>query len=113
MRWYRRASRERGPREGLGAVVAAVLDDLRAVGSPDGLRLRYVARDGEWAHALADGCGLDGACRAVLRRIEDAAYGLRWLEVTRGARFDLSRSMVPQLWLALLDADSSDERRQG
>ncbi|MDQ3809618.1 MAG: hypothetical protein M3336_04945, partial [Chloroflexota bacterium] len=48
---------------------------------PEGLRRQYVDRNGEWAHALADGRGLGDACRAVLRRIEDAAYGLRWLEV--------------------------------
>ena len=54
--------------------------------------------------------GLGSTCRADLRRIEDAAHGLRWLEVVQGQRFDLSRSLVPQLPLALLDADSRDER---
>jgi transcriptional regulator with XRE-family HTH domain len=113
VRWYRRASRERGQRVKLGAVVAAIVDDLRAVGSPEGLRLRYIERDGEWAHALADKRGLGDASRAVLRRVEDAAYGLRWLEVTRVPCFDLSRSLVPQLPLALLHTDSSDARPDG
>lgn len=107
-RWYRRASRERGPRESPGAVVAAILEDLRAVGSRDALRRRYAERDGEWAHALADQCRLGDECRADVRRMEDAAYGLRWLEVTRGSRFDLRRSLVPQLALALLGAGSAD-----
>jgi hypothetical protein len=72
--------------------------------------LSYLERDGEWAHALADQRGLGSTCRADLRRIEDAAHGLRWLEVVHGQRFDLSRSLVPQLPLALLDANSRDER---
>jgi hypothetical protein len=110
VRWYRRASRGRGPRESAGAVVAAILDPLRALGSPAVLRLSYLERDGEWAHAVADQRGLGSTCRADLRRIEDAAHGLRWLEVVHGQRFDLSRSLVPQLPLALLDANSRDER---
>jgi transcriptional regulator with XRE-family HTH domain len=73
VRWYRRVSRERGRRDCAGAVVAAILDDLRELSSPEGLRLRYVERDGEWAHALANQRGLGDACRADLRRIEDAA----------------------------------------
>jgi hypothetical protein len=38
----------------------------------------------------------------VLRRLEDAAYGLRWVEVAHGLRFDLDRSLVPQLPLSVL-----------
>jgi hypothetical protein len=34
-RWYRRASRERQPREMIGRIVAAVLDDLRLASSPE------------------------------------------------------------------------------
>ncbi len=104
-RWYRRASRERS-----GAVVAAVLDDLRTLGSPEALRRRYVEQDGEWARALADQRGLGDASGADLRRIEDAAYGLRWLEVTRGIHVDLRQSLVPQLPLGVLNAESSNER---
>lgn len=101
-RWYRRASRERGPRENAGAIVAAIL----SLASPEAPRLRYAERDGEWAHAIADQRGLGDHCRPDLRRMEDAAYGLRWLEVTRCARFDLGRSLVPQLPLELLDDES-------
>lgn len=36
---------------------------------------------------------------------------MRWLEVTEGARFDLSRSLVPQFPRGLLDAQSSEELR--
>ena len=60
---------------------------------------------------MADQRGLGDESRADLRRIEDAAYGLRWLEVVQGPRFDLSKSLVPQLPFVLLDADSGDERR--
>jgi hypothetical protein len=38
-----------------------------------------------------------------VRRIEDGAYGLRWLELVHGLTFELSRSVVPQLPLRLLD----------
>ncbi len=109
-RWYRRASLERGPRESAGAVVAAIVQDLRATGSLGALRRRYTEGDGEWAHTIADQRGLGEQCRPDMRRIEDAAFGLRWLEVTRGLCFDLSRSLVPQLPLALLNPDSHDGR---
>jgi hypothetical protein len=111
-RWYRRASRERAPRESAGAVVAAILEDLRAVGAVDALRRRYGERDGAWAHAVADRQGVGEQGRPDIRRIEDAACGLRWLEITRGSRLDLGRSgrsLVPQLPLTLLGADSADD----
>ena len=109
-RWYRRASRERAAREGAGAVVAAILEDLRAVDSLDALRRRHAERHGEWADAIAVQGGLGEQSRADIRRIEDAAFGLQWLEVTRGSRFDLHRSLVPQLRLGLLYAESGDQR---
>jgi transcriptional regulator with XRE-family HTH domain len=112
-RWYRRASRERAPRERSGAVVAAVLDDLRTLGSPEALHRRYVEQDGEWAHALADQRGLGDASGADLRRIDDAAYGLRWLEVTRGIHVDLRRSLVPQLPLPLPGTEFRADRPNG
>jgi hypothetical protein len=31
-----------------------------------------------------------------VRRMEDAAYGLRWLEIAEAVRFDLGRSLAPQ-----------------
>ena len=101
-RWYRRASRERPARETLGGAVAAILDDLRVVDSPVPLRQHYGERDGEWARGVAARQGLSEEHKAGLRRIEDAAYGLRWLELVRRSRFDLSRPLVSQLPLALL-----------
>jgi hypothetical protein len=88
--------------------MAAILDDLRAVGAVDALRRRYAERDGEWAHAVADQRGLGERYRPDVRRIEDAAYGLRWLAVPQGSRFDLRRSLVPQPPLALLDGQTGD-----
>lgn len=44
-----------------------------------------------------------GEASAVdLRRVEDAAYGLRWLELVHRLAFRLDRSLVPQLPLRLL-----------
>ena len=37
-------------------------------------------------------------------------FGLRWLELTHGWRFDLRGSLVPQLALALLDGETGDGR---
>ena len=102
VRWYRRASRERGPRASAGTVVATILDELRAVASQQALRERYRDRDGEWARGVAARQGLGEEQQADLRRVEDAAFGLRWLELTHGRRFDLRRSLVPQLPLGLL-----------
>lgn len=105
-RWYRRASRERPTRELVGVVVATALDVLRAVTSPGALRESYCARDGEWIRAVAERCGLDDARRSNLRRLQDAAYGLRWLEIAGRLRLDLRRSLVPQLPLSLFDGVS-------
>ena len=103
-RWYRRASRELRLRESAGVVVAAILEHLAAVGSPEELRLSYIQRDGEWTHGLVEQCEFGEGCPARLRLIEDAAYRLCWLELTQDQRFDLSRSLVPQFPVAGLDA---------
>jgi len=108
VRWYRRASRERRPRETLGPAVAAVLDELRAVVFPENLRQAYCERDGEWVRALAARQRMGDDHKADLRRVEDAGFGLRWLELTHGVRYDLRRSLVPQVPLSLLGAESSD-----
>jgi transcriptional regulator with XRE-family HTH domain len=113
VRWYRRASRERRPRETLGRVVAALLDELRAVVWPEELRQAYCERDGEWARAIADRQRLGEERRAELRRLEDAAFGLRWLEPTHGVRYDLRRSLVAQLPLELLDASPPEPPANG
>ena len=56
-RWYRRASRGRVPRATVGAVVAAMLEELRTAASPAALRQRYGERDGGWAQGRAARAG--------------------------------------------------------
>jgi transcriptional regulator with XRE-family HTH domain len=53
VRWYRRGSRERRLRETAGTVVTAILEELRAAESTEGLRRSYVASDGGWARGVA------------------------------------------------------------
>lgn len=101
-RWYRRASRERRPRETTGALVAAVLGALRGVTGTAALLGHYRGRDGDWVRAMLDPLDPGAESSADLRRVEDAVYGLRWLELARGLRFDLGLSLTPQLPLALL-----------
>jgi transcriptional regulator with XRE-family HTH domain len=104
VRWYRRASREQPTRETVGIVVAKILDDLREIASPQALRESYCAHDGDWVRTVADRCELGEQHRSDLRRLEDAAYGLRWLELVGGLRLNPCRSLVPQLPLALIAA---------
>lgn len=104
-RWYRRASRERRQRETVGPAVAAVLTHLQDIASVAALRRRYCGHDGEWVRGVAVRSGLDEEQAVDLRRIEDAAYGLRWLEIEHDRHFDLRKSLVPQLSLGLLDQE--------
>jgi transcriptional regulator with XRE-family HTH domain len=109
VRWYRRASRERGAREAWGSVIAAVLEHLRAEESPEALRDRYREHDGTWVHVATTRCRLSEEHGANLRRIEDAAYGLRWLELAHGWRCDLNASLVGQLPLGWLGGTVVDD----
>ena len=101
VRWYRRASRERAVRAALGSAIAAGLDALRAVDRPEELRARYLA-GGAWGSALPRDAAPAAAAPAAARRVEDAAFGLRWIELACGLRIDPSRSLVPQFSLPLL-----------
>lgn len=89
VRWYRRASRERHPRTTIGAAMAALLGELRGIQSPAALREHYGERDSDWAAVAVARCAAAEAQRADLRRVEDTAYGLRWLELVHGQRLDL------------------------
>ena len=104
VRWYRRASREQRMRETVGVVVVQVSHELRAVASAEALREAYCAHDGECVRRVAERCGLGEEDRSELRRLEDAAYGLRWLELAGDLRLDLRRSLVPQVPLSLIGA---------
>jgi len=96
-RWYRRASRERRLRETAGSAAAAILDELREVESREALRRTYTQRDGDWARGVAAAHGLGTGDPGRMRRPEDAAHALRWLEIAHAVRFDLRRSLVSQV----------------
>jgi transcriptional regulator with XRE-family HTH domain len=102
VRWYRRASRERRSRATWGLVIAAVLEQLRSEEVAEALRDRYREHDGNWVHGVATRCELSEEQGRDLRRMEDAAYGLRWVEIVRGWRCDLHASLVGQLPLGWL-----------
>ena len=40
---------------------------------------------------------------ADLHRVEEVAYGLRWVEVTSGIEVDLGHSLIRQVPVALLE----------
>jgi hypothetical protein len=103
VRWYRRASRERTVRTALGPAIAAGLDALRTLEGPAALRARYLTVAGAWGSGLARDVIPAATDAADLRRAEDAAFGLRWLEVAGRLRLDLRRHLVPQLPLSLID----------
>jgi transcriptional regulator with XRE-family HTH domain len=104
VRWYRRASRERRARETWGRGIAALLEQLGSVEVPEALRDRYREHDGNWVHGVATRCGLSEEHGVALRRMEDAAYGLRWLELAHRRRFDIDASLAGQLPLGWLES---------
>jgi transcriptional regulator with XRE-family HTH domain len=97
VRWYRRGSRERRLRETAGTIVTAILNELRAAESTEGLRRWYVEHDGDRARGVAATQRISEPDAGWVRRIEDAAYGLRWLELTHGVLLDPRRSLAAQL----------------
>lgn len=103
VRWYRRASRERGLRAVEGAAVAALLAELRVADSVDALTINFRDHNGDWACSVVGKRLQDEDDSAALRRTEDAAHGLRWLELAHGLRLDMQRSLVPQIKLEILD----------
>lgn len=102
VRWYRRESRERSPRQTVGAVIAVALEELHAVEQLGGLRRRYCEDHSSWIRGVVEKVYSGSELQVNLRRLEDAAYGVRWLELAYGLRFDLGRSLVGQVPLALL-----------
>ncbi|HEX2186982.1 MAG TPA: hypothetical protein VHN78_15915, partial [Chloroflexota bacterium] len=85
------------------SVVSAVLEHLRTVDSLDGLRQQYCEDDGCWVQTVAAQLLPHVGELGDLRRAEDVAYSLRWLEIRHGLRLDLGHSLVRQVPLALLD----------
>jgi hypothetical protein len=92
-------------------VVTAILEELRAAESTEGLRRSYVERDGDWARGVAAAQPISDPATGWVRRIEDAAYGLRWLELAHGVPLDPRRSLAAQVPLGLLDGAAGGVRQ--
>jgi hypothetical protein len=103
VRWYRRLSRERAHREVEGAAIATRLAPLRAVGTIEGLRQRYAESHEDWDATVLGRASADAYRQSGRYRAEDAACGLRWLEITAGMLLDLHRSLTPQIPSSVLD----------
>ena len=99
MRWYRRASREVTARVAWGVPVGRILDSLQTAKDLAGLRRAYV----DAGSVCSTGGAASGTgAGAAERRVEDAAFGLRWLQMVHARRFGLTKSLareVPLEWL--------------
>ena len=65
-----------------------------------------------WVHGAARPYELREEHGVALRRIENAAYGLRWLEIAHEWRCDLDASLVGQFplsWLGISAVHDMDE----
>ena len=102
VRWYRWVSQLPSQREAVGRVAAVVLDHLGEIETTEGLRAYYSGSDGSWVQGLVAERRPDRSELSGLGRVEEVAYGLRWLELTSGLRVDLARSLRRQLPRALL-----------
>jgi hypothetical protein len=91
VRWYRRAPREVPARQQWSVRIGRILDSLLRARDLAGLQLAYV----EAGPVGSAGAALTGtAVGSVERRVQDAAFGLRWLEIAHARRFDLNRSLA-------------------
>ena len=84
VRWYRRASREVRHRRTVGEVILARLEETRGLTTMNELRHHYCERAGGWPANTATPMPM---C-ATIRRSEDAAYGLRWIDISTGITLD-------------------------
>ena len=108
MRWYERAARDVPARATWDVPIRRMLDSLQTAEDLAGLRLAYVDAGPTGSAFARTGAG------AVERRIEDAAFGRRWLEIAQAGRFDLNTSLARQLPLERLNdsgAAPTDSRR--
>jgi len=87
----------------VGAAVAVILDDLQVIVLPAPHRRHDGARDGDGAHGVAGRSGFGEEYGSDLRWVEDAAHGLRRIEVVHNVRFLLERSLAHYPSLGLLD----------
>ena len=90
VRWYRRASRSVGTRRTVGVAILATLDETRELTTSMNCVITI-------ADATAGGRAIHRChCQpgAIVRLAEDAAYGLRWIEINTGMTLDPCRSLV-------------------
>ena len=64
------------------------------------LRRAYVGAGPLGSACTAFGGSADGVAE---RRVDEAAFGLRWLEIAHASRFNLKRSLARELPLAWLN----------
>jgi len=91
VRLYRRASREVRNRRTVGEVILAKLQETRSLTTIDHLRRYYQECDCGWSSACST---VQMPAGANARLAEDAAYGLRWIEIVTGITTDPLRSLV-------------------
>jgi transcriptional regulator with XRE-family HTH domain len=99
VRWYRRASRGVLNRRTVGEVIVATLAETRALTTINELRQHYRERDSGWSANPATPM----PAGATPRLAEDAAYGMRWMEIVREVRLDPRYSLVHAVPLKLID----------
>ena len=107
VRWCRRASREVAARAAWGVPIGRILESLQTAKDLAGLRFAYI----EAGPVGRAGAALTGAdAGAAERRLEDAVFGLRWLEIAHARRFDVTKSLAPELPLEWLRDPSTEVR---
>ncbi len=102
VRWYRRASRTVACRRTAGVEIAGILHQLRSIADLAVLVQGFVDKPALEIQAVSPISVRDIAA-GTTRRVEHAAYGLRWLEITHACSFNLLRSIVADLPLAWLN----------
>jgi DNA-binding transcriptional regulator YiaG len=90
VRWYRRGSRELRNRRTVGEVILMTMEETRGLTTTDELRRHYRERNRGWSANAATPM----PAGATVRRAEDAACGLRWIEIVGGKTLDPRRSLV-------------------
>ncbi|MDA8219892.1 MAG: hypothetical protein M0Z94_20010 [Dehalococcoidales bacterium] len=72
-------------------MVAVIVDNLREIDSLGALRQRYCTDDGSGVHPPTAKRIPNTMHQGDQRRVEDAAFGLRWLTLAHGIHLDLNR----------------------
>jgi DNA-binding XRE family transcriptional regulator len=97
VRRYRRASRSVGTRRTVGEAILSTLNETRELTTISELLQHYRGRDSGWPRNPSTPM----PAGATVRLAEDAAFGLRWIEIVTGITFDPRASLVGILPLKL------------